>query len=59
MQIPADRLCRASGYTDIGTVCNLAARLYAEAKDGTNHRRVAVEQTIRLEQVGTLTLKET
>jgi adenylate cyclase len=50
-----------SGYTAIGTVCNLAARLCAEAKDGqilvAQRVAVAVEETIRLEEVGALTLK--
>jgi class 3 adenylate cyclase len=50
-----------SGYTAIGTVCNLAARLCAEAKDGQiligQRVAVAVEATISLEEVGALTLK--
>jgi class 3 adenylate cyclase len=50
-----------SGYTAIGTVCNLAARLCAEAKDGQilvdQRVAVAVEQTIQLEGVGSLSLK--
>jgi adenylate cyclase len=51
-----------SGYTAIGTVCNLAARLCAEAQDGQIliGQRVAVaveEKTITLEEVGALTLK--
>ena len=50
-----------SGYTAIGTVCNLAARLCAEAKDGqiliAQRVAVAVKQTITLEEVGSLTLK--
>ena len=50
-----------SGYTAIGTVCNLAARLCAEAKDGqiliSRRVAVAVEDTVRLEEVGDLTLK--
>jgi class 3 adenylate cyclase len=50
-----------SGYTAIGTVCNLAARLCAEAKDGqilTAQRvAVAVEETMPLEEVGEMTLK--
>ena len=50
-----------SGYTAIGTVCNLAARLCAEAKDGqilvAQRVAVAVEETTQLEQVGELTLK--
>jgi adenylate cyclase len=50
-----------SGYTAIGTVCNLAARLCAEAQDGQiligQRVAVAVEDTIRLEEVGALTLK--
>jgi class 3 adenylate cyclase len=50
-----------SGYTAIGTVCNLAARLCAEAKDGqillAQPVAVAVEETTPLEAVGELTLK--
>jgi adenylate cyclase len=50
-----------SGYTAIGTVCNLAARLCAEAQDGQiligQRVAVAVEETIALEEVGALTLK--
>ena len=50
-----------SGYTAIGTVCNLAARLCAEAKDGqiliAQRVAVAVEETTPLEQIGELTLK--
>jgi adenylate cyclase len=50
-----------SGYTAIGTVCNLAARLCAEAKDGQilvgQRVAVAVEETIPLEELGELTLK--
>jgi adenylate cyclase len=50
-----------SGYTAIGTVCNVAARLCAEAKDGqillSQRVAVAVEGTTTLEEVGALTLK--
>jgi class 3 adenylate cyclase len=50
-----------SGYTAIGTVCNLAARLCAEAKDGqilvAQRVAVAVEEITPLEEVGELTLK--
>ena len=50
-----------SGYTAIGTICNLAARLCAEAKDGQilvgQRVAVAVEETVPLEEVGELTLK--
>ena len=50
-----------SGYTAIGTVCNVAARLCAEAKDGqilfSRRVAVAVEETVRLEEVGDLALK--
>jgi class 3 adenylate cyclase/putative methionine-R-sulfoxide reductase with GAF domain len=50
-----------SGYTAIGTVCNLAARLCAEAKDRqiliAQLVAVAVEETTPLEEVGELTLK--
>jgi adenylate cyclase len=50
-----------SGYTAIGTVCNVAARLCAEAKDGQiligQRVAVAVEGTATLEEIGPLTLK--
>ena len=50
-----------SGYTAIGTVCNLAARLCTEAKDGqiliAQRVAVAIEETIPLEELGELTLK--
>jgi class 3 adenylate cyclase len=50
-----------SGYTAIGTVCNLAARLCAEAKDGqillAQRVAVAVEATTPVEEVGELTLR--
>jgi class 3 adenylate cyclase len=50
-----------SGYTAIGTVCNLAARLCAEAKDGqilvTGRVASAVEETTALEDIGPLVLK--
>ena len=50
-----------SGYTAIGTVCNLAARLCAAAKDGqilvAQRVAVSVEKTTPLEEVGELTLK--
>ena len=50
-----------SGYTAIGTVCNVAARLCAEAKDGQIliSQRVAarLEDNIALEDIGALTLK--
>ena len=50
-----------SGYTAIGTVCNVAARLCAEAKDGqillSQRVAVAVEGTTALEEIGALTLK--
>jgi GAF domain-containing protein len=50
-----------SGYTAIGTVCNLAARLCAEAQDGQiligQRVAVVVEGTITLEEVGALSLK--
>jgi class 3 adenylate cyclase len=48
-------------YTAIGTVCNLAARLCAEAEDGqiliSGRVGAAVEDTVRLEEVGDLALK--
>jgi adenylate cyclase len=50
-----------SGYTAIGTVCNLAARLCAEAKDGqillAQPVAVGVEETIPVEEVGELALR--
>jgi class 3 adenylate cyclase len=50
-----------SGYTAIGTVCNLAARLCAEAKDGqilvSSRIAGAVEAIARLEDLGILELK--
>jgi len=50
-----------SGYTAIGTVCNLAARLCAEAKDGqilvSSRVARAVEAIARLEDLGYLELK--
>ena len=50
-----------SGYTAIGTVCNLAARLCGEAKDGqilvTGRVASAVEETTALEDIGPLVLK--
>ena len=50
-----------SGYTAIGTVCNVAARLCAEAEDGqillSQRVAVAVEGTTTLEEIGALTLK--
>src|SRR4029450_13826693 len=50
-----------SGYTAIGTVCNLAARLCAEAKDGqiliSGRVAAAVEKAVALEDLGSLALK--
>ena len=50
-----------SGYTAIGTVCNLAARLCAEAKDGqilvSSYIAAAVKAVARLEDLGNLELK--
>jgi GAF domain-containing protein len=50
-----------SGYTAIGTVCNLAARLCAEAKDGqilvAQRVAVAIEETTPLVELGELALK--
>ena len=51
---------RAAGSA-IGTVCNVAARLCAEAKDGQIliSQRVAarLNDTVTLEEIGALTLK--
>jgi class 3 adenylate cyclase len=50
-----------SGYTAIGTVCNLAARLCGEAKDGqilvSSRIAEAVKAVARLEDLGNLELK--
>ena len=50
-----------SGYTATGTVCNLAARLCAEAKDGqilvSGRIAEAVEAVAKLEDLGNLELK--
>jgi adenylate cyclase len=50
-----------AGYTAIGTVCNVAARLCAEAKDGQIllSQRVAAEldEKFTIEELGELTLK--
>ncbi len=50
-----------SGYTAIGTVCNVAARLCAEAKDGqillSQRVNVALKGSVPTEQVGALALK--
>jgi adenylate cyclase len=50
-----------SGYTAIGTVCNVAARLCSEAKDGqillSQRVNAALRGSVATEQVGALTLK--
>ena len=50
-----------SGYTAIGTVCNVAARLCAEAKDGqillSQRVNVALKGSVATEQLGALALK--
>ena len=50
-----------SGYTAIGTVCNVAARLCAEAKDGqillSQRVNIALKGSVATEQVGALALK--
>jgi GAF domain-containing protein len=50
-----------SGYTAIGTVCNVAARLCGEAKDGQillgQRVNMALKGSIATEQVGALALK--
>jgi GAF domain-containing protein len=50
-----------SGYTAIGTVCNVAARLCAEAKDGqillSQRVNVGLKGSLATEQIGALTLK--
>jgi adenylate cyclase len=49
------------GYTAIGTVCNLAARLCAEAKDGqiliSQRIAAAADSIAPLEEIGDLALK--
>jgi class 3 adenylate cyclase len=51
----------AFSYTAMGTVCNFAARLCAEAKDGqiliSSRIAEAVEAVARLEDLGNLELK--
>ncbi len=50
-----------SGYTAIGTVCNVAARLCAEAKDGqillSQRVNAGLKGNVATEQVGALALK--
>ncbi|HXP02546.1 MAG TPA: GAF domain-containing protein, partial [Stellaceae bacterium] len=50
-----------SGYTAIGTVCNLASRLCSEAKDGqillSQRVAAAVEGIAQIEEIGALSLK--
>jgi adenylate cyclase len=50
-----------SGYTAIGTVCNVAARLCGEARDGQilldQRVNVALKGSVATEQVGALALK--
>jgi adenylate cyclase len=50
-----------SGYTAIGTVCNVAARLCGEAKDGqillSQRVNVALKGSVATEQVGALVLR--
>jgi adenylate cyclase len=50
-----------SGYTAIGTVCNVAVRLCAEAKDGqillSQRVNVALRGSVATEEVGALALK--
>jgi len=50
-----------SGYTAIGTVCNVAARLCAEAKDSqillSQRVNAALKGGIETEELGALTLK--
>jgi class 3 adenylate cyclase len=50
-----------SGYTAIGTVCNLAARLCAEAKDGqiliAGRVAAAVDEFVTVDDLGSHTLK--
>src|SRR6266496_3863718 len=50
-----------SGYTAVGTVCNVAARLCADAKDGqillSQRVNVALKGSVATEQVGALALK--
>jgi hypothetical protein len=59
--VEPDRLSERSGYTAIGTVCDVAARLCAEAEDGqilfSQRINAALKGNIKTEQVGALTLK--
>src|SRR5262249_27772726 len=54
-------VAEGAGYTGIGTVGNLAARLCAEAKDGqillAGRIAAAVEKNIALEDLGSLVLR--
>ena len=56
-----DGFAERSGYTAIGTVCNLAARLCAEAKDGqiliSSRVARAVDAVATLENLGNLELR--
>jgi hypothetical protein len=56
-----DRLSERSGYIAIGSVCNLAARLCRDAKDGqllvAQLVAVTVEETTALEEIGALAVK--
>ena len=56
-----DRLSERSSYTAISTVCNLATRLCADAKDGqilvAQRVAVAVEETTVPEEIGALAMK--
>ena len=50
-----------SGYTAIGTVCNVAARLCSEARDGqillSQRVNVALKGSVATEQIGAVSLK--
>jgi class 3 adenylate cyclase len=60
-ELGPDRLCGAHGLYGHGTVCNLAARLCDEAKDGqiliSRRVAVAVEEDAKLEEIGEVSLK--
>jgi adenylate cyclase len=53
--------CGRVGYTAIGTVCNVVARLCGAAKNGeillSQRVNVALRESVVTEQVGTLALK--
>jgi class 3 adenylate cyclase len=57
-----DRISERSGYTATDTVCNVAARLCGEAKDGqillSQRVNVALKGSVATEHFGALALKD-